>query len=163
MLKGQDKIGVAVVVIVLMTLAFVQCYKTAHDLTWTVEADFDRDQSFVQGTLDGNFGKDPSYRNEYLWYNPLVFLIETAIVKITGLPVNIVLARAGIYLNLFAPLAFAFMTFYFFGSKVMLAALAGFLFFTTGNLWGWSAATYSPWLYPVSFMQFILPKSIRML
>lgn len=154
-LKEKNKIGVITTLVVLLSLAFVQCYKTAHDLSWTVEEDFDRDQSFVQGTLDGNFGKDPSYRNQYLWYNPLVFLIETVAVKITGLPVNIILSRGGIYLNLFAPLAFAFMTLYFFGSKKMLAALAAFLFFTTGNLWGWSSATYSPWLYPVSFMQFI--------
>lgn len=154
-LKTKHKSFYIATFILLLLIAFFQCYKTAHDLTWTVEEDFDRDQSFVQGTLDGNFGKDPSYRGEFLWYNPLLFLVETAIVKITHLPVNIVLARAGIYLNLLAPLVFAFMCYFLFNFRTALAAATSFIFFSTGNLWGWSAATYSPWLYPVCFMQFI--------
>jgi hypothetical protein len=153
--KRKNKIWYISIFIILILISFIQCYKTAHDLHWTVEEDFDRDMSFVQGTLEGNFGKDPSYRNEFLWYNPLLFLIETSIVKAAGVPVNIVLARAGIYLNLLAPLAFACMVYFLFNIETSLAAAAGFLFFTSGNLLGWSAATYSPWLYPGCFMQFI--------
>lgn len=138
-----------------LILAFIQCYKSAHDLLWTVEEDFDRDMSFVQSTLDGDFGKDPSYRNEYLWYNPLLFLIETGLVKATHHPVNVILARAGVYLNLFTPIAFALMVYFLFNIEIALSATAAFLFFTSGNLLGWGSATYSPWLYPVNFMQFI--------
>ena len=110
----KGKLMLVATIILLLSMAFVQVYKTAHDLTWTVEEDFDRDQSFVQGTLDGNLGKDPSYKGEYVWYNPLLFLIETALVKITHLPINIILARGGIYLNFLAPLTFTFFCYFFF-------------------------------------------------
>src|SRR5258707_814742 len=62
----------------MLLLAFVQGFRTTHDLHWAADADFDRDISYVQGTLDGHFGMDPSYAGEYLWYNPLLFSVETA-------------------------------------------------------------------------------------
>ncbi len=151
----KNRIGCVAIFILLLTLAFVQGYHTVSDLNWTCDDDFDRDMSFVQGVLDGHYGQDPNYRGEYLWYNPLLFLLEALIIKITHLPVHLVLAKAGIYLNLLAPVTFACMACVFFGRHIALAAVAGFLFFTTGNILGWGSATYSPWLYPASFMQFI--------
>jgi len=43
----------------------------------------------------------------------------------------------------------------FFNLTTALAAIVSYLFLATGNLLGWSSATYSPWLYPATFMQFI--------
>jgi hypothetical protein len=153
--NNKNKIWQIVTISLLLSIAFLQCYKTTHDLKWAYDVDFDRDMSFVQGTLDGNYGKDPNITNEYLWYNPLLFLTETAIVKITGLPINIVLARGGTFLNLLGPLAFILMILNFFNLTTALAAIVSYLFLATGNLLGWSSATYSPWLYPATFMQFI--------
>ena len=141
--------------ILLIAIAFIQCYKTTSDLYWAFDPDFDRDIAFVQGTLDGNFGKDPNYIGEYLWYNPLLFSIETVIVKITHLPVNIIVARAGAYLNLLCPIFFFIMMSVLFEIKVALAALLSYLFLASGNILSWGAATYSPWLYPGSSMQFL--------
>ena len=139
----------------MLLLAFVQGYKTTHDLHWASDIDFDRDMSFIQGNLDGHFGQDPSYLGEYLWYSPILFSIETVIVKTTGLAPNIVVTRAGIYLNCFAPVAFVIMVFILFGIETAIASLLSFLFLASGNILGWGAATYSPWLYPVCFVQFL--------
>lgn len=92
---------------IMLSMAFFQCYKTTHDLLWAADPDFDRDIAFVRGTLDGHFGKDPNYKGEYLWYNPLLFSVETVIVKMTSLQPNVVAVRAGAYLNLLGPVAFS--------------------------------------------------------
>jgi hypothetical protein len=152
-LVKKDKILLVAAFAIMLTMAFVQSYKTTQDLRWASEPDFDRDISFVQGTLDGHYGKDPSYRDAYMWYNPLLFSIETAIVKISGAAPNIVVTRAGAYLNLLAPIAFFFMVASLFGWEIALAAMLSYLFLVTGNFMGWGAATYSPWLFPVCFNQ----------
>jgi len=139
---------------VMLLIAFIQCFHTMHDLTWAYDTDFDRDISYVRTSLDGHFGQDPTYLGNYLWYNPLLFSIETAIVKITGLPINIVVTRAGVYLNLLGPLCFFLMAWRLFGLRVATAALLSYLFLAAGNFEGTGAATYSPWLYPVTFAQF---------
>ncbi|SEN08220.1 hypothetical protein SAMN05192574_102397 [Mucilaginibacter gossypiicola] len=141
--------------IILLTIAFIQCYKTIHDLHWAFEPDFDRDIGYISNTLDGRFGSDPNIAGQYMWYNPLLYLSETAIVYITGLPVNIVVARAGAFLNLLGPVFFFFMMVKLFDYKIALAALASFLFLATGDLPGWGGATYSPWPLADSYVQFI--------
>ena len=140
---------------IMIAVSFYTCYRTTFDLSWTSATDFDRDIAFIHGNLEGNFGKDPNYVGEWLWYNPLLFSIETILVKLTGLPVHVVVTRAGAYLNIFGPLAFLIMMWLFFGKRIALAGLLAFLFLSTGRIPGWSSATYSPWLYPVCFVQSI--------
>jgi len=111
--------------------------------------------SYVQGNLYGHFGQDPNFTGAYLWYNPLLTLAETAIVKITGLPVHLVMTRAGLYLNLLSPIAFIFMMLVVSDFKVSLASLLSYLFLASGAIPCYYAATYSPWLYPVCFAQFL--------
>jgi hypothetical protein len=142
-------------ILILLLMAFAQGYKTTHDLHWAYDMDFDRDMSFIQGNLDGHFGKDPNYLHEYLWYSPLLFSIESLIVRMTGLPANVVVTQAGVYLNALAPVAFLLMSLVLFGFEIALASLLSFLFLASGNILGWGAATYSPWLYPVCFVQFL--------
>ncbi len=139
----------------MLGLAFFQCYRITHDLHWPYDTDFDRDMAFIRNSLEGKFGKDPNYLGEYLWYNPLLFSIETFLVKVTGLPIHIVIMKAGIYFNLLGPVAFFIMNCYFFGYRVGLAALLSFLFLAAGDFMGTGAATYSPWLYPCCFAQFM--------
>lgn len=151
----KNRLAFITAMVIMLLIAFVQCYKTTHDLRWAADPDFDRDIAFAQGTLDGHFGEDPNYAGEYLWYNPLLFTVETIIVKITGLPIHDVVTRAGTYLNLLGPIAFVCMLVFLFDFRIAVASLLSYLFLATGNIYGWGAATYSPWLYPVSFMQFI--------
>jgi hypothetical protein len=140
---------------IMLLLAFLQCYRTVHDLHWAFEPDFDRDIGYIRSTLDGHFGTDPNYAGQYMWYNPLLFLSETVIVKLTGLPINVVVARAGMFLNLFGPIAFFFMAVKLFDYKVALTALLSFLFLSSGNMPGWGGATYSPWPLADPYVQFI--------
>src|SRR5579871_4376558 len=130
----------------MLLMAFIQSYRVMHDLTWPFDTDFDRDMAFVQNSLDGHFGQDPIYAGHYLWYNPLLFSIEAGLVKLTGLPVNIILARAGLYLNLLGPLSFFLMAWGLFDLRVATASLLSYLFFAAGSFEGTGAATYSPWL-----------------
>ncbi|MEO6978926.1 MAG: hypothetical protein ABI113_11130, partial [Mucilaginibacter sp.] len=103
--------------------AVVQCYRTVHDLHWASEPDFDRDIAYIHTTLNGHYGQDANYAGEYMWYNPLLFLSETLLVKLTGLPINVVVARAGALLNIFSPFAFFLMLVKLFDYKVALAGL----------------------------------------
>jgi len=141
--------------IVMIAAALVQCYRTIHDLHWASEPDFDRDIAYIRTALSGHYGQDANYAGEYMWYNPLLFLSETLIVKLTGLPINVVVARAGAFLNILGPVFFFLMVAKLFDYKAALAALLSFLFLAAGNLPCWGGATYSPWLISDSFVQFL--------
>jgi len=139
----------------MLIAAFIQVYKTIHDLHWANEPDFDRDIAYIRSTLNGHYGQDPNMTGQYMWYNPMLFLFETAIVKITGLPINIVVARAGAFINIISPVAFFFMVIKLFDYRVALGAVLCFFFLVNGNLPCWGGATYSPWLLSDTFSQFL--------
>lgn len=145
---------------VMLVAAFMQCYKTIHNLHWAIEPDFDRDIAYIRTALDGNYGKDPNYVGQYMWYNPLIFLSETLIVKLTGWPINIVVARAGAFLNIINPIVFFIVVIKLFDYKIALAALLSFLFLAAGNLPCWGVGTYSPWMISDTFVQFLFYISI---
>jgi len=157
--KKQERV-ILLVFLVLLGLAFTQGYRTVHDLHWAFDPDFDRDISFARGLLEGNFGKDPNYADAYLWYNPLLFSIEAAIHRATGLPLNIIAARAGLYLNLLGPILFFLMISRLFDARTALASSLFYLFINSGVIRCWGAATYSPWLFPVCFNQFLFYAAI---
>jgi hypothetical protein len=144
----------------MLLIAFIQCYKTVHDLHWASEPDFDRDISYIRATLNGHYGQDPNMAGQYMWYNPLIFLFETLVVKFSGLPINIVVARAGAFFNLINPIVFFIVLVKLFDYKVALAALLSFVFLIAGNLPCWGAATYSPWLVSDTAVQFLFYLSI---
>ena len=137
----------------LLALAFCGGYLTTRGLTWPNESDLYRDLASAQGLLREGFGHDPNYLGESLSYNPLTHLTVAGIHKVTGLPLEVILARGGTYLNLAAPIAFFILAFVLFVAWTALLALAGFLFCVGGSFPSWSAATYSPWLYPGNFSQ----------
>ncbi|HXB09353.1 MAG TPA: hypothetical protein VNW04_19645, partial [Puia sp.] len=150
----RERTAVWISFLILLAIAVFQCFRTTHDLLWPFDVDFDRDMSFVQGTLDGAYGKDPSYLHEWLWYSPFLFLIETGLVKLTGLPVSVVLVRAGAWLNILGPLFFFLMCRRLFNPKIALAASLSYLFLSAGKVLLVIGATYTPWLYPSAFMLF---------
>jgi hypothetical protein len=152
-LKDNTRYWLACIVMILA--AVVQCYRTVHDLHWASEPDFDRDIAYIHTTLNGHYGEDANYAGQYMWYNPLLFLSETLLVKLTGLPINVVVARAGALLNVLSPIAFFIMMGKLFNYRAALAALLSFLFLANGNLPCWGSATYSPWLISDSFVQFL--------
>jgi hypothetical protein len=154
-LQTKNRAAIIVAFLLMLGLALFQGYRTTHDLSWAADVDFDRDISYVQGTLDGHYGMDPSYAGEYLWYNPLLFSVETGLVRITGLPVNIIVTRAGAWLNLLGPIFFFLMAALMLDLEIAIASTLSFLFLANGNILGWGAATYSPWLYPVCFAQWM--------
>ncbi|HWZ03005.1 MAG TPA: hypothetical protein VNX40_05290 [Mucilaginibacter sp.] len=153
-MKPTEKNKYLFAFVLMLIAAFIQCYKTIHDLHWANEPDFDRDIAYIRSTLNGHYGQDPNMTGQYMWYNPMLFLLETLVVKFTGLPINIVVARAGAFINILSPVAFFFMVVKLFDYKVALPALLCFFFLVNGNLPCWGGATYSPWLLSDTFSQF---------
>ena len=151
----KDNTKYVLACILMLLVAFVQCYKTVHDLHWASEPDFDRDIAYIHATLTGHYGQDPNMAGQYMWYNPIIFLTETVLVKFTGLPINVVVARAGAFLNLINPVIFFIILIKLFDYKVALAGLLAFVFVINGNLPCWGAATYSPWTVSDTAVQFL--------
>jgi hypothetical protein len=146
--------------IIMLIVAFIQCYQTVHDLHWASEPDFDRDIAYIRATLNGHYGQDPSMLGQYMWYNPIIFLSETLIVKLSGLPINVVVARCGAFLNLINPIVFFIVLVKLFDYKTALESLLCFIFLIAGNLPCWGAATYSPWMVSDTATQWLFYLSI---
>jgi len=146
--------------IIMLIVAFIQCYKTVHDLHWASEPDFDRDIAYIRATLNGHYGQDPSMAGQYMWYNPIIFLSETLFVKLSGWPINVVVARCGAFLNLINPIVFFIVLVKLFDYKTALASLLCFIFLIAGNLPCWGAATYSPWMVSDTAVQWLFFLSI---
>lgn len=152
-IKDQTKYLLACIIMLLV--AFFQCWHTVHDLHWASEPDFDRDIAYIRATLSGNYGHDPNMLGQYMWYNPVIFMSETLIVKLTGLPINVVVARNGAFLNILNPILFFIVLVKLFDYKTALASLLCFLFLIAGNLPCWGAATYSPWMVSDTATQYL--------
>ncbi|MBZ0205727.1 MAG: hypothetical protein K8H89_05345 [Flavobacteriales bacterium] len=142
-----------VLAVFLITLAFASGYRATSDLTWGPYVDFDRDASFAQSILDGHYGEDPLYRDEVMWFTPLLFSMQAFIVKATGVSIQVFQAQAGAFLNLLGPIAFFLMVWRLFNPSVALVALWAQLYLLPGQEPGWAIATYSPWFLPMMFSQ----------
>ena len=90
-----------------------------------------------------------------MWYNPIIFLLESLSVKLSGAPINVVVARAGAYINLINPIVFFIVMVKLFDYKIALASLLAFIFVLSGNLPCWGSPTYSPWLISDTAIQFL--------
>lgn len=139
--------------VLLLTLAFGLALHTTHDLTWPNEHDLYRDLASAESMVRGAFSEDPCYRGESLWYNPLTPALMAVAHVLTDLPMPVVAARCGTYFNLTGPILFFIMVVLLFDGWTALLALAGYLFCLGGGFPSWAGATYSPWLYPVNFVQ----------
>jgi hypothetical protein len=156
----KDNTRYVIACIIMLLVAFIQCYKTVHDLHWASEPDFDRDIAYIRGTLTGHYGQDPSMLGQYMWYNPIIFLSETLFVKLLGWPINVVVARCGAFLNLINPIVFFIVLVKLFDYKIALSSLLCFVFLIAGNLPCWGAATYSPWMVSDTATQWLFYLSV---
>ena len=125
--------------------------RTTSDLDWPFDPDHLRDIAQAQTIRDGGWFQDPFYRDEWVWYNPLLPGIIAGISYLTGLPVNIVASRSGAYLNLAVPVSFYLLVLRLTGPPTAVASLAGLLFLVHAPTW--AAPTYSPWLFGSMFAQ----------
>src|ERR1700748_2821325 len=112
--------------LLMLILAFVQCLRTAHGIQWFYDPDYYRDMSGAIQNLTGNFGKDPNYKGEWLWYNPLLPAIEALAVRFAGQPINVVFGQAGVWLNLLSPITFTIMLAVLFDLRTAIAGLLAF-------------------------------------
>lgn len=153
-LRNRRIAGLSVLLFLFMlVLAFLPAWKAVEGLNWGSTIDFHRDQAFVSALLEGHYGKDPIYLGGGMWYTPLISWLEAGVVLLTGLPISRVIVQMGPYANLLAPIAFFIMAWHFFGPQRAVVATAAFLFFSVGDEPGWTVATYSSRLIPVSFTQ----------
>jgi hypothetical protein len=153
--SGRDRGSMVALLLAafLIALAFASGHRATSDLTWPPYMDFDRDASFAQSILDGHYGEDPLYRDEVLWFTPLVFTMEAFIVKATGVSIQVLQARGGAFLNLLGPIAFFLLVWRMFNPLIAVVALWAQLYLLPGQEPGWAVATYSPWLLPMMFSQ----------
>src|ERR1700722_1670578 len=90
----------------LIGFVFFLGLRATSDLEWPCESDFFRDMGSAQTFLDGRPGSDPAYLGEFNWYNPLQPTLFAGLAWLTGLPLHVLYARAGAYLNLIGPIGF---------------------------------------------------------
>jgi hypothetical protein len=154
-MQKKNNAGYWCACVIMLLVAFIQCFKTVHDLHWANEPDFDRDIAYIRATLTGHYGQDPNIAGQYMWYNPIIFLLETFSVKLSGAPINVVVARVGAFINIINPIVFFIVMIKLFDYKIALASLLAFVFVMSGNLPCWGSPTYSPWMISDTTVQFL--------
>ena len=112
-----------------------------------------RDIAQAQTVRDGAPLSDQYYRDEWVWYNPLLPWTLALGSAITGTSVEVFHVRSGPWLNLLGPLALYLLGVRLIGRTAAFIALAVYLFFAIGDGPGWAYATYSPWLYSNDFAE----------
>ncbi len=139
--------------IVMIGVACFLAVRATAGLEWPCESDFYRDMGGAQAILDGRFGSDPAYLGEVNWFNPLQPAVFAGLSVLTGLPLHVVYARLGPFVNLLGPLGFYLMAMQMLGRRAALAALGAYLFLGNPAVPSWFQATYSPWAWPMDFAQ----------
>jgi len=138
----------------LFILFAVYCaLRATKGLFLPVEQDDYRDMSIAENMLHGIFFKDTTYQNELLWYNPFLPALDALISRITGLPLNIVLAHTGKFLNILIPVSIYYMGVKLFDRKTALAIAAAAIFFVCGNEYGEHTSGYTYVWLAICFSQ----------
>jgi hypothetical protein len=139
--------------VLLCAPALYQGVRTTRGLSWPPDVDLYRDIAQAQTMADGQLLADPFYRDETIWYNPLVPLLVAGASRFTGLPVHTAYTQAGAYFNILAPVAFFFLVSGLFGRLAAAVATLHFLFFRDPGDPAWLSPSYSPWLFTAAFTQ----------
>jgi hypothetical protein len=145
-----------VLAFLLCAAAFAGTQAYTRGLEWPAMDDSYREMAGAQSLLDEGFGHDFAYRGERIWYNPLTPSVAALAQHALGVPLPLLIARAGPYVNLVAPVAFYVAVVCLVDGWVALAALAAFLFITANEFLPWHAASYSAWLLPTNLGQGVL-------
>jgi len=155
-LLTRNRIGtyaVALCLAVFASVALRHGLTTTADLDWPGHMDLYRDIAQARVFLQGNWLGDPYYREQQLWYSPLVPAMVAVAAKVTGIEVHLLYTRLGAYLNLFGIVAFFALVAASYGRHAALAATFAFLFINGLSLPFWATASYSPWLLASQFSQ----------
>jgi hypothetical protein len=150
---SRGKLAIAIVMAVLWGITLRKGIDTTGDLNWPGHMDLYRDISQSEMFLQGKWLADPFYREQTLWYSPLVPAIVAAISRLSDLGVNVVYTRSGAYLNLIGAIAFFVMMSRFYGLRAAVASSLVFLLINGRSLPFYATATYSPWLLASHFTQ----------
>ena len=151
--KNRQRLLLDFTFVAFCAFAFIKAIQTTADVQWPYDLDQFRDIGMAQAVLDHRYGTDHLYLGETVWFNPLVSVIIAALSRAGGMSPVLVITHLGLYLNLFAPLAFYFLVAYLFDRWVALVAAVAFLFAPIGDAPSWVAATYSPWLLTQNCVQ----------
>ncbi|MCB0767281.1 MAG: hypothetical protein KDB95_08740 [Flavobacteriales bacterium] len=141
-----------VLLLALVLPAYLRGVAILYDLDRPPDVDLLRDVGAAQNILDGGYGKDPIYLGETAWYPPLLSVILAGLSSMTGSPVMVVAARAGIHLDLLPLAAFAFLLWRSFGRIAALFGVAGYLYLVHDHAPAWLAPSLSPYLFAICFM-----------
>jgi len=133
--------------------ALAYAIRTTHDLVWPYDVDFFREIAQAQVFADGAWGAEPFYLDQRLWYPPLGPALVAVSARLTDLPVPLVYARIGSYVNLLAPLFLYLLASRIFGRLAGFVAVVDYIYLRPLWIPGWAAGTYSPWLFSGSFAQ----------
>ena len=144
---------VDVLALALILAALAVALTKTSGLTAPHDLDHFRDIALAQTVRDGAPLSDQYYRDEWIWYNPLLPWTLALGSAVTGSAVEVFHVRAGPWLNLLGPLAFYLLGVRWIGRTAAFIALAVYLFFAIGEGRGWAYATYSPWLYSNNFAE----------
>lgn len=147
MLSGSRSLLVDWLALILILTALAVASSKTSGLTAPHDLDHFRDVALAQTARDGAPLSDQYYRDEWVWYNPLLPWTLALGSALTGTTVETFHVRAGPWLNLLGPLAFYLLGIRWVGRTAAFIALAIYLFFAIGDGPGWAYATYSPWLY----------------
>lgn len=138
--------------ILCLSLLFVGL-NTTMDLEWPYDLDHFRDIAQTQTILDGGYGSDPYYLNEYAWYNPGCHFIIGGVSLLLNIGVPEAVARMGVILNLLPLIAFYIMLRIMFDWQTALISTAAYLFMHNNSYPVWVSSLYSPWFFPGVFSQ----------
>ena len=136
-----------------LTAAFFYMRQTTAGLRFPYDPDLYRDIAQGNAVRAGNIFGDVDYAGEVNFYNPLLSWILAAVSWVSGKSVSSIATQGGLVLNLLGPVAFAILVRRWFGRLAAGFALLALLFIVCGNFPSWAIATYSPWLFHVSFAQ----------
>ena len=154
MMSGTRSYAVDVLALALILAALAVALTKTSGLTAPPDQwDHFRDIAQAQTVRDGAPLSDQYYRDEWVWYNPLLPWALALGSAITGTSVEVFHVRSGPWLNLLGPLAFYLLGVRWIGRTAAFIALAVYLFFAIGDGPGWAYATYSPWLYSNNFAE----------
>lgn len=127
-------------------------------MEWPSDPDLCRDMSIAQSFLDQQSDTDYAYFGEKQWYNPLIPALTALFASITLVPLNIIYAKGGAYINLVIPLVAFLFVGRLFNQRVALATVFGMVFIVQTAVCGYSYQlhTYQPIMFTSMLGQLFL-------
>jgi hypothetical protein len=142
-----SRIVTVLVAIGCLVLAFLPARDAAVGLTMPYDMDQFREIASAQAIADGHPLRDPFYRDEWVWYNPLLGATVAGISRVTALPVHEAFVQAGPWLSVAAQALFFAMALVLVGPWPAAIALALLLFAPPHGISGWMSPAVTPFIF----------------